>query len=65
MKEKTKDLLSGLLFLMIGGFFKFYSTTYDLGTASNMGAGYYPNLLSILLLAIGACLIIKSMLWKS
>jgi hypothetical protein len=65
MDEKKKTLFSGMLFLCIGGFFKIYSQSYQMGTASFMGPGYYPDLLSNILMAMGVILIIKALLWKS
>lgn len=60
-----KEFLSGLLFLIIGGFFKIQSQSYEFGTASFMGPGYYPNLLSNILIIIALLIIAKSFLWKS
>jgi hypothetical protein len=59
-----KDLLTGILFVSIGLLFNLYSRIYELGTASNMGPGYYPGLISILLTLLGIFLIIKNFIKK-
>jgi putative tricarboxylic transport membrane protein len=60
-----KDIVAGLLFIVIGVFFKYHSQTYSLGSVSNMGPGYFPDLISTLLLVVGIVLTIKSLIWKS
>lgn len=60
-----KDIIAGLLFIFIGIFFKYHSQSYSLGSVSDMGPGYFPNLISTLLLVVGIILTIKSLIWKS
>jgi hypothetical protein len=57
----SKDTISGLLTILVGILFALVSWTYNIGTATNMGPGYYPLLLSILLVALGFLLLAK---WK-
>lgn len=59
-----KDLLTGILFLIVGLVFQIYSKIYVLGTASNMGPGYYPTLISGLLILVGLILSIKKFIKK-
>jgi Ca2+/Na+ antiporter len=49
----TKDLLSGFLFLVFGIGAIVIAWSYPLGTASEMGPGYFPMLLGGVLALIG------------
>jgi hypothetical protein len=55
-----KDILSGALFIFIGLIFFYKSHSYPMGTYSNIGPGYFPMLISIVLISIGLILIIKT-----
>ena len=58
----STDLLTGVLFLALGGFAIVYGARYPLGTAARMGAGYFPLLISCGLLLMGAVLIVRALL---
>ncbi len=47
------DRLAGLLFILLGAGFAFGAGTYDMGTAAQMGPGYFPRLLGALLALLG------------
>ena len=51
---------SGALFLAFAIFFFVEALAYPAGTAAKMGAGYFPLLLGIVLAAMGAILIARS-----
>ena len=55
-----QDFWAGLMFVAIGAFFAAFSTAYDMGTAARMGPGYFPLVLGILLLLLGAVIIVRS-----
>lgn len=55
----STDLLTGILFLALAGFVLVYGSRYPLGTASRMGAGYYPTLVSAALLLLGLVLALR------
>jgi len=55
-----KDFWSGVLFMAIGLFAIFYGMKYTLGSAARMGPGYFPRILGILLILIGAILALRS-----
>lgn len=57
---KPKDALSGALFLALGVGFFYFASGYRLGTATQMGPGYFPLLLSGLLMLFGLVLIVRS-----
>jgi hypothetical protein len=63
--KSTKDLYSGVAFLITGIGFLSLSQKYIVGTAAEMGPGYFPALFSSILIIISLALIIKSVLWKS
>jgi len=55
-----KDFWSGVLFIAIGVFAIVYGMKYTLGSAARMGPGYFPRILGILLILIGAILALRS-----
>lgn len=64
MKERIKDFATGILFLVIGIFFKVHSQSYELGSASAMGPGYYPDFISSILILVGIIIVVKSLVWS-
>ncbi|MEC7257701.1 MAG: tripartite tricarboxylate transporter TctB family protein [Pseudomonadota bacterium] len=55
-----KEMLSGLLFVLIGGAFALGAADYDMGTARRMGPGYFPVVLGGILCLIGLALSAKA-----
>jgi hypothetical protein len=54
MKIKSeRDFFSGLLFLVLGAAFAWGAMGYTLGSAARMGAGYFPFVVGVLLVALG------------
>ncbi|HEX4523283.1 MAG TPA: tripartite tricarboxylate transporter TctB family protein [Casimicrobiaceae bacterium] len=53
---RPKDFYAGLLFVAFGVFAIVIARNYPLGTAARMGPGYFPRLLGILLVVLGAAL---------
>ncbi len=49
----SHDLVGGLLMTAAGLFFALYGTSYNFGTASRMGPGYFPVVLGWILAALG------------
>ena len=45
---------AGVIFLAFGSFVVVHAHAYSMGTATQMGPGYFPTLLGIVLLALGA-----------
>lgn len=60
MTANRKDLICGLVFVVIGLLFIVGSRELDMGTATRMGPGYFPLVLAGLLILIGALIAIKS-----
>jgi hypothetical protein len=50
---RSQDFLAGLLFVAAGLFFFWMSQDYAMGTTRRMGPGYFPAVLSVLLVLIG------------
>ena len=56
-----KDFWSGLLFVGLGAFALIYGSKYTLGTAARMGPGYFPRILGILMIVLGALLALRAL----
>ena len=59
--RSPKDLISGLMFIVIGIGAIAIASNYTLGTAARMGPGYFPRILGILMIALGAILALRSL----
>ena len=59
------DLLTGLIFVGLGIMFVVVSGDYRLGPARQMGPGYFPTVLGILLAVLGAVLSLKGQFGKA
>ncbi len=63
MKIKSqRDFLSGLMFIGVGCVFAVGSTNYSMGNSARPGAGYFPIILSVLLVLIGGIVVTRSLL---
>jgi len=58
--RNAKDLLAGCLFLAFGAAFLVLAQDYELGSARRMGPGYFPVVLSIVLMGIGLATVVRS-----
>ena len=56
-----KDFWAGVLFVAIGLASIVYGARYTLGVAARMGPGYFPRILGILLIALGAILALRAL----
>jgi hypothetical protein len=54
------DFVTGLLFFVVGLGFAYASLSYRIGTAVQMGSGFFPLALSILLCVLGAIILLSS-----
>lgn len=54
--RNPKDFYAGMLFMAFGLAALVIARSYPLGTAARMGPGYFPRILGILLLGLGALL---------
>jgi hypothetical protein len=58
----NKDFLSGLFFIGVGGLGIFMAQDYPMGTALRMGPGYFPIVLSGVLILMGIYCLVQGML---
>ena len=58
--RNPKDFWAGVLFILIGGAAIVMGARYSLGTAARMGPGYFPRILGILLIGLGAILALRA-----
>jgi len=56
-----KDFWSGVLFITIGTAAIVLGSRYNVGTAARMGPGYFPRVLGILLILLGAVLALRGL----
>jgi putative tricarboxylic transport membrane protein len=59
--RNPQDFWSGLLFFVVGLAAAWFGRVYTFGTATKMGPGYLPTVLSWILAAIGAFLIARAL----
>lgn len=63
MKSITFDRTNGLcgaIFVGLGLFFLYQSLSLELGTAFRMGPGYFPLVLSIVLIGLGSVIVVQA-----
>lgn len=58
----SKNFLAGLLFAAFGAFGLWLARGLDTGTASEMGPGYFPRALCILMIALGGLLSVTDLM---
>ncbi len=59
IKSKT-DFWAGIMFLAFGGIFAGYGMRYTIGTAAKMGPGYFPMILSTIVILLGMVISLSS-----
>lgn len=63
--KNQQDFWSGLMFMAIGASFAFIAQEkYSMGTAARMGPGYFPFILGILLVILGAIVALTALRGK-
>jgi hypothetical protein len=63
LENSTFDRLNaacGALFIVIGAFFAWHSLDLDIGTSMKMGPGYFPLVVSLFLVLLGAVILIQA-----
>ena len=62
MKIKSeRDFCSGLMFVVVGVAFAVGAMRYPMGNSARPGPGYFPLLLGVVLAALGAIVLFKSL----
>lgn len=59
-QKSLKDLLSGLIFIGLGLAFGYATLGYEIGTALRMGPGYFPLVLSGIMVLLGVVITVQS-----
>jgi len=59
--RSPKDLVAGLMFIAVGATAIVIASNYTLGTAARMGPGYFPRILGILMIVLGAIIALRSL----
>lgn len=62
---RQSNLLSGVIFILLAAAFGFGASGYRFGTPANMGAGFLPIALAVILAILGAIITIQAMLKSS
>lgn len=57
---RSKDFISGVFFIACGATFYALGRGYAMGTDRNMRPGYFPSMLSIILIIIGIALAVRA-----
>ena len=63
--KNQKDFFSGLLFMALGVSFAWSASRFNIGSAANMGPGYFPVLLGALLTLLGGVLVFKALVFET
>jgi phosphoglycerol transferase MdoB-like AlkP superfamily enzyme len=59
--QQNRDFLAGMLFLLIGGIGFYMALSYPFGTLEKMGPGYFPRVLSGVLIAFGIVTLVRGL----
>ena len=59
--NQNRDVLAGMLFLLIGGIGFYVALSYPFGTLQRMGPGYFPRVLSGILIAFGVVTLLRGL----
>ena len=59
--EKPRDVIGGGLIMAIGAGFLLLGRELDFGTSFQMGPGYFPTVLSVILLLLGATMVLLAL----
>jgi len=61
--RSPKDFWAGVLFISLGILAIWVGSRYALGTAARMGPGYFPRILGIMLISLGAIITFRGIRW--
>jgi uncharacterized membrane protein len=63
--RNQKDFWAGLLFAAFGLFFSGFGTRYTFGSGARMGPGYFPTVLGVILIVLGAVVALTALSAKT
>lgn len=58
--QNPRDVASGVLVIATGAAFLYFGRRLSVGTASHMGSGYFPLMLSLLMIAFGIAIVVNT-----
>jgi hypothetical protein len=61
LMEKPRDIVGGLAVMTIGTGFLMFGRELEMGTSFRMGPGYFPTILSIVMIALGAVIALQGL----
>lgn len=61
MIKNRSDFIVGLMCLLVGIAYAWAASFYEIGAAIDMGAGYFPLLLALLLVLAGGALVFRAL----
>jgi hypothetical protein len=61
--ERPRDLAAGLLVMALGAAFLLLGRELEIGSSFRMGPGYFPTILSLLMIALGAVMTVLA--WRA
>ena len=64
MIRSQKDFGAGILYIAFGAVGFYIGRDYGMGQASRMGPGYFPTVLSVMLMGFGLAAVIRSFITK-
>jgi hypothetical protein len=59
--RNNRDLIAGLLFIVLGGLAAVLARDYPFGTTMRMGPGYFPTVLGVILLLFGVTVLVRGL----
>jgi hypothetical protein len=65
MIKNLQDFLAGLLFLVFGVGFGWAATRHPLGSVAEMGPGFFPLLMGLLLALLGVLILFKALTFEA
>jgi hypothetical protein len=60
--ERPRDVVGGCLILLIGAGFLLFGRELEMGTSFRMGPGYFPTILSVLMMVLGLAMVVLA--WR-
>ena len=62
--KSAQDFGAGAMFFLVGLGALWFGREYEVGTAAQMGPGYFPRALGIGLLVFGAIFVLRGLAWE-
>ncbi len=59
--EKPRDIVGGIAVMAIGAGFLIFGQELEMGTSVRMGPGYFPTILSVLMIGLGAVITLQAL----